>query len=88
MIRPATLAAARRSDSATASGRQLSPLLLSKRDAAKLLGGISERSLDRLAASGRIRPVRVTPGTLRYRREDLEAFVANCEYSRGESPGA
>jgi|GEM_PF-2678751 len=62
--------------------------LLSKREAAQFLGNISTRTLDRLVASGELSPVRVTPGTLRYRRVDLQSFVDSREYSRGRFPGA
>lgn len=62
--------------------------LLSKREAAEFLGGISTRTLERLVASGELCPVRVTPGTLRYRRADLQSFIDSREYCRGRFPGA
>lgn len=61
--------------------------LLTKREAMEFFR-VSARTLDRMVSAGKICPIRVTPGTLRYRRSDLEAYVASCSYERGVFGGA
>ena len=60
--------------------------LYSKREAAAVLG-ISTRTFERIVSSGGIRPIRLTAGSLRYKRSDLEQYIDNCQYGRGDVPG-
>jgi excisionase family DNA binding protein len=54
-------------------------LLLNQREAAQLLG-VSFRTIDRLRKVGSLVPVRLEGlGHPRYRRSDLEAFIAEAE---------
>ncbi len=55
------------------------PALLTKKQTADYLG-ISTRSLDRIASAGTIKPVRVTKGTLRYRRNEIDTYVASLDH--------
>jgi excisionase family DNA binding protein len=49
--------------------------LVSKREAAVLLG-VSVQTLDRYRRRGRLRPVQIVPrGRVRYRHEDVEALL-------------
>jgi hypothetical protein len=49
-------------------------LLYSRRDAARVLGGIHPRTIDRLAADGQLHPVNVGKRPM-FHREDLAAFA-------------
>ena len=55
-------------------GRVMDPLLLTKHDAATLLR-MSVRTVERMAANGTLTPVKVA-GSVRFRRSDLDAYVA------------
>lgn len=50
------------------------PLLLTQKQAAKLLG-VDRTTVWRLVCLGIIRPVEICPGTFRYRRSDVEALA-------------
>jgi excisionase family DNA binding protein len=50
------------------------PLLVPKKEAARILGGVSLRSVDRLIADGHL-PAVTVGGRVLVRRSDLEAFV-------------
>lgn len=54
------------------------PLLLTKAEAAEALG-MSVRNLDRIVASGRLQAVRTGAASVRVRRSDLEAYVAELQ---------
>lgn len=56
------------------------PRLLSKEQAAKYLS-ISTRSLDRIVAEKRLRPVMAGAGCWRIKIEDLDAYVNSLEYA-------
>ena len=55
-------------------GPHMSPRLLTKADTAQVLG-VSVRTLERLAATGALVPVRVE-GSVRYRVTDVDAYVS------------
>lgn len=48
--------------------------LLNKREAAKLLG-VTGRTLDNWRTAGRLRAVKLGPGTVRFDPADLRAFI-------------
>jgi len=60
------------------------PVLLNQKDAARLLG-ISRITLWRMTKNGIIRPVELSPGNTRYRREDL-ATLAQGGYEALRKP--
>ena len=62
-----------------ADSAESSPLLLTVAQVAEALGSISTRSIWRLAATGELPPIRVGRAT-RWRRADVEAFVAGLDY--------
>ena len=55
--------------------------LLSAREAADALG-IATRTISRLVAQGRLRPVRISARAVRYRLSDLRAFVDSAQKAR------
>ncbi len=55
---------------------RMDPLLLSKADAAQLLGGVSVRTVDRLVESGELTLVEIRGASL-IRRADLDAYVTS-----------
>jgi hypothetical protein len=50
-------------------------LRYSRRDAAKILGGISDRSVDNYTRSGDLRPTKVG-GRVMYHKDELNRFAA------------
>jgi len=57
--------------------------LYSKREAAAILG-ISTRTFERIVSGGDLQPIKLTAGTFRYKRSDLEQYIEKREYGRGE----
>ena len=62
------------------------PAALTKKQAA-FYTSLSVRSLERLVSGGRLTMVRLTPGSLRFLRTDLDAFLEACPYDRDQRPG-
>ncbi len=61
------------------------PALLSTEEAAEYLG-VSVSTIKRLAGADEIRTVKVR-SMYRYRRDDLDAFIGELPYERGEFAG-
>jgi len=59
--------------------------LYNKREAAAILG-ISTRTFERIVSGGEIQPIKLTAGSLRYKRSDLEQYIESCQYGRGNAP--
>lgn len=55
--------------------------LLTTEDLRRILG-VSERSIRRLVAAGRLRAVHPTPGTTRFTQREVAAFIASLEGRR------
>lgn len=56
------------------SNQSANQLLFSRRDAAKILGGISDRTVDNHTRRGNLKPTRVG-GRVLYHRDELNRFA-------------
>ena len=61
--------------------RPVTPTLLTINEAASYLA-MSRKGIERLVSSGRIPQIVLAPKTKRYRREDLDAYIAASAVTR------
>lgn len=65
----------------------LSEPLLTKREVAQMIGGVSDGTVDKLRRKGVLTPIRIGHRTVRFRRSDVEAGLRTLEKPEAQAAG-